>query len=173
MAADCILDNIADTDKDVIVELFNQMAEQDNSSIRVYKNTPLSLAEEVLTAMDPWHVLLAAMNGGWTESDAYCYTRQTQRGTELYSFSYLTDNDCPIYLSELLDWLEREDFAPLAEIVYNDYAAYGYMAENAFRMFAEEDEGFSPVGIGIFIGQHGGVVLDENWDNYIIEMYSE
>lgn len=166
MAVDCILDKM---DMSCLVDLYNRMDEDTNGGLHVFLNTAMELDEEVLPMRGAWEVLTAAMKGYWTEGDIFVYVRETQRGTELHSFSRLIDKDCPIYLSEIADWLERNDWLPLEEIYTRD--DYSYEVENAFRMFAEEDEGFSPVGIGIYIGEHGGIDLYENWDNCIIDMF--
>ena len=170
IATDAIL---AEMDMSELADLYNRMDEDTNGGLHVFLNTAMELDEEVLPMRGAWEVLVSAMNGYWTEGDIFVYVRETQRGTELHSFSRLTDKDCPIYLSEIADWLERNDFTPLADMVYDDYAKYGHLVENAFRMFAEEDEGFTPLGIGIFIGRNDGITLDHNWDNYIIDMNAE
>lgn len=169
MAVEGIINNHMDTAN--MVELYNQMAKQNNTPIHIWRNTRINLAEEIFLAVDPYHVLMAAMNGGWCDCDEWCYTTETQRGTELHSFDYMTDRDCPIYVSEILDWLEGEDWMPLENIFTRD--DWAEETEDAFRKFAEEDEGFSLVGIGIFIGKNAGIDLLANWDNYIIDMYSE
>ena len=167
MAVDAILEKL---DISNLVDIFNRMAEDNNYSIRIFDNTRLSLSENLFPCTDAWGVLDAATKGRWLMGDAWAYLNESSRGTELHSFSRISDKDCPIYLSELLDWLERNDYAALEDIYTKD--DFCQEIENAFRMFAEEDEGFTPVGIGIFIGQNGGIDLFYNWDNYIIEMYS-
>ena len=167
MAADCILEKLSMGN---LVSLYNRMGEENNYPIRIFDNSTCGL-NTALDGHNFYSVLVAATNGRWVEGDDYAYINESSRGTELHSFSRLTDNDCPIYLSELEDWLEREDFLPLEDIYTKD--DYQYEVENCFRMFAEEDEGFSPVGIGIFIGEQGGIALEDNWDNYIIDMYSK
>lgn len=166
MAADCILEKLS---MENLVSLYNRMAEQENR-LPIFENTEYDI-DNNMCGHSHYDVLVAATKGCWVEGDDYAYINESSRGTELHSFSRLTDNDCPIYLSELEDWLEREDFLPLEDIYTRD--DYQYEVENCFRMFAEEDEGFSPVGIGIFIGEQGGIALEDNWDNYIIDMYSK
>lgn len=166
MAVDCILDKM---DMSCLVDLYNRMAEQENR-LPIFENSDYDISNN-MCGHSHYDVLVAATKGRWIEGDEYAYINESSRGTELHSFSRLIDNDCPIYISELEDWLERNDFTPLEEIYTRD--DYSYEVENAFRMFAEEDEGFSPVGIGIFIGEQGGIAIEDNWDNYIIDMLSK
>ena len=169
IAARLILEKM---DISILVDLYNKMAEEENIPIHIFDNSAMVLDEEVLPMRGAWDSIMAAMNGYWLPSDSFCYIRETQRGTELHSFSRIIDKDCPIYVSELLDWLERDDYCTIDNDVYTK-DDYSQEVEDAFRMFAEEDEGFSPVGIGIFIGKNGGIALSDNWDNHIIDMLSE
>lgn len=167
MAVDAILDNMGINS---LVELYNKMQE-DKNALPVFENTDYDISNN-MCGHSHYDVLVAATKGCWIEGDDYAYINESSRGTELHSFSRLIDKDCPIYLSEIADWLERNDWEPLRDtFAYNEYEESPYEVENAFRMFAEEDEGFSPVGIGIYIGEHGGIDLYENWDNCIIYMY--
>ena len=96
-----VIEQLGDYDTEAMVNIYNQYADA-MSYERINDNDEQTINE---LYSNPYNALLAARYGDYKLSDDYFYFNNGN----LISFNCLTDDNCPIDISELAQWLKEED----------------------------------------------------------------